>query len=608
MIELRGIAVSHGIAIGRALVIGPWEMDVPHYNVRREDTRSELRRFFRARRRAREEIVALRESTREKLGDKYAAIFDAHLKILDDRRLGRETMERVRGDHMNVEWALAAAVQGFLATIETVDDPYIRERGGDLSDVHRRLQRVLAGQENRHTRRLALDEDTIVVAHTLSPSDSVWLHQQHVRGFVTEEGGQTSHTAILAAALEIPAVLGVERVTRQARTGQTVGIDGGRGRVLLDPAERELLILRGERDRLASQDRSLEGQKGPTVTRDGIALRIAANIEFPEEMETVSRVGAEGIGLYRTEFLFLATSPDLPGEEEHVAAYRRIASATGGETAVIRTLDIGGEKYFHEVLEGGEANPVLGMRAVRFCLARPDIFRVQLRGVMRVAAEYPNVWVLVPMISGVAEWRTVRTFVEGVRDELRGEGVDVPAVPLGCMIEVPSAALVAERLAAEADFFSIGTNDLVQYLVAVDRGNRAVGHLASPWHPAVLELLRRVIEAAATARIPVSLCGEMASDPLGALTLLGLGLTSFSCNPVQLPEIRSVLRAASAREARAAVERAMRLATAEEIRESLADELGPVIESALGGEHPSWRAGDRPAGPAGARGPARPES
>ena len=311
-------------------------------------------------------------------------------------------------------------------------------------------------------------------------------------------------------------------------------------------------------------------------------MTIAANIEFPEEMETVARVGAQGVGLYRSEFLFLTTAPRLPSEDDHLAAYRRIAGESRGYPVTIRTFDLGGEKYFHEVLEEREPNPVLGLRAVRFCLRRPEILRTQLRALLRVAAETGNVRVLVPMITTLEEWRQVKGMVESCRRELEDEGVAVEVPPLGAMVEVPAAALLAGSLAAEADFLSIGTNDLIQYTLAVDRGNRSVAHLYDPWHPAVLELVRRTIEAGHERGVSVSLCGELASDPLGALTLLGLGLEEFSCNPVVIPEIRTLLRAADAREARTIVGEALRLATGEEIRQRLSAAFGDLMERVLG--------------------------
>ncbi len=578
MAALKGTSVSPGIAIGRALVIGRWDQAVPHYQIAPDQVREELRRFWLARRQCREEIRALREQTAKSVGGKYAAIFDAHLMILDDRKLGRDVMRRVQDQLMNAEWALASSIGKLVATMQQVEDPVLRERGMDIKDVYDRLLRVLGGQENRHVEDLELSEDTIVVAHALSPSDAIWLHQPRIVGFVTETGGPTSHTAILANALEIPAVLGVDNATGAIADAESVVVDGIHGNVILRPTPGVVEAYRREQQAWLQFEKTEEVAAGPVSTADGVALRVLANIEFPEEMATVKRVGAHGIGLYRSEFLFLSVAPNLPSEEDHYQAYRKIAESASPDPVVIRTLDLGGEKYFHKVLEAGEANPVLGMRAVRFCLARPDIFRVQLRGLLRVAAECGNVSILVPMVSGLEEWRQVVRFAAQVKDELRAEGLAMPdKVPLGAMIEIPSAALVADHLAREADFFSIGTNDLIQYTLAVDRGNRRVSYLYDPWHPAVLRLLEQTIRAGREAGIPVTLCGEMASDPLGALTLLGLGLTAFSCNPLTLPEVRAILRIASARDAREALDAALSLSDGAKIKLALADRLRDVL-------------------------------
>ena len=575
---LGGIAVSPGFAVGRALVIGRWELTVPRYQIAPDSIRAELRRFWTARRKARLEIQTLREKASSGIGPKYGAIFDAHLMILEDRKLGHDVFKRIQTEGMNAEWALAASMDQLLDTMRKVEDPVLRERGSDIQDVYDRLLRVLGGGDNRHDRVLELPDDTIVVAQNLSPSDAVWLHTQRIVGFVTESGGPTSHTAILANALEIPAVLGVDGATIEIKAGDFVIVDGIHGNVIVRPTPAIVDAYRREQAAWKRSGQVGAAAAGPVVTVDGTALVVLANIEFPEEMASVDRVGAAGIGLYRSEFLFLTVAPHLPSEEDHADAYRRIASAAAPRPVVIRTLDLGGEKYFHKVLEAGEPNPVLGLRAVRFCLARPDIFRTQLRGLLRVAAECGNVRILVPMVSGVEEWRDVLRFVEQVRGELTAEGVVLPYVPLGPMIEVPSAALVADHLAREAAFFSIGTNDLLQYTLAVDRGNRRVAHLNDPWHPAVLRLIARTIEAGRAAGIPVSLCGEMASDPLGAITLLGLGLTEFSCNPLALPEIRAVLRRVSASDARETVGQALGLSTGVEIKALIKQRFAAVLD------------------------------
>jgi phosphotransferase system enzyme I (PtsI) len=583
VITLQGIGSSSGIAVGQALSVGRHELHVPRYRIRAEEIPRELRRFWAARRQAREEIQTLRDNAARKLGSKYAGIFDAHLLILEDRKLGRETVQRVRHRRHNVEWSLAATVNSLLTTLDAVEDPYLRERGGDIVDVHERLQRILAGATNRHAGRLDLTEDTVILAHSLSPSDAIWLNQPRIVGIATEKGGPTSHTAILAAALGIPAVLGVDRLLETAVEGEAVVVDSQAGAVLLqagETAQEEFRALGVDLRRRATR----AVLRGPLHTTDGVEVQVAANLEFPEEMAALERVGAQGVGLFRTEFLWLARGGSAPDEDEHLEAYRRLLSIDLQAPVVIRTLDLGGEKLpSGDARREEEPNPVMGLRAVRYCMAHPGIFRAQLRAVFRAAAETNRVWIMVPMISGLEEWRAVRRFVERVRDELAREGVIVPQVPLGCMIEVPSAALVADRLAREADFLSIGSNDLIQYALAVDRGNSRVAYLHDPWHPAVLRLIRMAVDAGRAAGIPVTFCGEMSSDPLGALTLLGLGVTRFSCTPSQIATVRETVAAASARRWAELVEEASSLPTGREIHDRLDAEASRLLPWRPGG-------------------------
>lgn len=579
---ILGIGVAPGIAFGHAMIVTNRERDVPRYRIPREAVSREVRRFLRARRRARVEITELRERAAATVGEKYAAIFDAHVMILEDRKLGRDTFDLICHRRMNAEWALAATIGRVLRTLGAVEDPYLRERTSDIEDVHQRLQRVLAGHANQHVSSLDLAEDTIVVAPTLSPSDALWLHQPGIVGLITEDGGRTSHTAILANALEIPAVLGAKDAVTSIDDGQFVIVDGARGHVVLNPTDSEREAYASARADRQRREARFEAERGTVRTRDGVEVVVAANIEFPEEMETCRRLGAQGVGLYRSEFLFLSTSPKLPTEADHEQAYEWIARAALPDPVVVRTLDLGGEKYFHDVLDGGESNPVMGLRAVRFCLQRPDIFRTQLRGLLRVAARSGNVRILVPMISSVSEWREVKAFVLGVREEIeRVEGA-LPAVPLGCMIEIPGAALQADALAAESDFLAIGTNDLIQYTLAVDRSNASVSSLYDPFHPAVLELIERSIDAGKARGIPVSLCGEMASDALGALVLLGLGLERFSCNAVLVPEIRRLLRGVERSVAARVVDEARSASGGASLRPFVEHAFREVIAAALG--------------------------
>jgi phosphotransferase system enzyme I (PtsI) len=598
VITLQGIGASSGIAVGQALVVGRHELHVPRYRIRAEEIPRELRRFWTARRQAREEILALRDNAARKLGSKYAGIFDAHLLILEDRKLGRETVGRVRHRRHNVEWSLAATVNHLLTTLDAVEDPYLRERGGDIVDVHERLQRILAGATNRHAGALELTEDTVILAHSLSPSDAIWLNQPRIVGLATEKGGPTSHTAILAAALGIPAVLGVDRLLETVQEGEPVIVDGVSGGVILQAAE---AALEAHRDRGAElrQRAARVTPRGPLFTTDGVEVQLAANLEFPEEMAVLERVGAHGVGLFRTEFLWLARGGSVPGEEEHLAAYRRLLAIDLDAPVVIRTLDLGGEKVpAAESRREEEPNPVMGLRAVRYCLAHPGVFRTQLRAIFRAAAETGRVWIMVPLISGLEEWREARRFITQVRDELIRDGLVVPPVPVGCMVEVPSAALVADRLAREADFFSIGSNDLIQYALAVDRGNSRVAYLHDPWHPAVLRLVRMAVDAGRNAGIPVTFCGEMSSDPLGALTLLGLGITRFSCTPAQIPSVRETIAGASARRWAELVEEAETLPTGREIHHRLAAEAQKLMSSGNGASaagHPPAASGAAPA-------------
>lgn len=594
----KGIGVSPGIAIGQAVVIGRFELRVPRYQIEPDQVPREIRRFWAARRQARDEIALLRDRAEASLGNKVAAIFDAHLKILGDRKLSLEVFRRVRLRLINLEWALTATTNGYLQLLETVEDHSLRERGNDIRDVHDRLQRILAGGKERRDHDLVVHPDSIVVARSLTPSQAMWLQHRRIAGLVTEGGGPTSHTAILANALEIPAVLGTGQVLEAVGEGDPIVVDGFSGEVVLDPSPAALETYRRFKKGHPRCDVAPKAECGPVVTTDGITIHLLANIEFPEELPTLERVGAEGVGLYRSEFLFLSCAPREPQETDHLEACRRIAAASLPGPIVVRTLDLGGDKLI-ELPRGraSEGNPALGLRAVRYGLAHPDIFRTQLRGLLRAAAEIPRLKILVPMISGLPEWRRVRELVRDVSQELEREGRPVPGVPLGCMIEVPGAALIADLLAREADFLSIGSNDLIQYTLAVDRGNSAVAYLYDPWHPAVLRLITQTIRAGAAASIPVHFCGEMASDPLGALTLLGLGVTELSCNPVMIPAIRALIKRSGREEARRAVEQAQERVPEGEIRAALlevfGERIGACVESFTS---PLRYEGERPLG------------
>ncbi len=574
---VHGIGVSGGVSIGRALVLESRDVSIYRLPLRERAVERELERWKQAVVEAQRQIEQLRHRVQTELGDTYGAIFDAHLLLLQDRGLIEAVLTAIRTERVNAEWALKENVEKHLQIFQGINDTYFQERGGDLEDVHRRLQRILAGSAVHHDLS-ELTEDVVVVAQSLSPSDTALLNKEHVIGIVIDEGSRTSHTAIIANALQIPAVVGLHALSEEVQTGDSIIVDGERGIVILNPEPAQIGDYETRRADWERRDQELLKLRDlPAVTVDGVEVTLLANIELPDEVETALRRGAGGIGLYRSEFLYLQRSPHLPTEEDHYQACRALVEGIKPRPAVIRTLDLGGEKYFHAVLERDEPNPVMGMRAIRFCLRRPELFRAQLRGILRASAHGP-LRVMFPMVSGVGEVRQARALLDESRAELRREGVAFDeSLPVGIMVEVPAAAAVADLLAAEVDFFSIGTNDLIQYTLAIDRGNESVSYLYEPLHPAILRQVKFVVEAGRAHGKGVSVCGEMASDPLGVAVLLGLGLTELSMNSLSIPSIKNVIRRLSAQELKGVAERALGMASAVEIQDFVMRELQPRL-------------------------------
>lgn len=564
----RGLGVSSGVAIGRTLVIARETVPASPIPIPSETVDAEVARFKGARERARQELGELKARMRRVLGEAYAGILEAQILILDDPNLIEQTEERIRRQSVAASWALRESVHSFMVRFESVDDGYLRERGGDLDDVHRRLQRLLRSAPTGDGE--VPEGPLVVVAHTLGPSDTFALARGKVVGLVTDVGGRTSHTAILAQALSLPAVVGLHDISSRLDSGEHVIVDGDAGTVqtLTEAAD----VARAERSRevwLAREAAMASLADLPAVTRDGVEVTLRANIELPQEVGTALRFGARGIGLYRSEFLFLTRAPRFPTEEEHYATYREMAEKIAPHPAVIRTLDLGGEKYFHEVLEQRESNPVLGLRAVRFCLRRADIFLPQIRGLLR-ASVHADVRVMIPLVTTIGEIRDVRALLQQEAEDLRRQGIPCRSdMPLGIMVEVPAAAAIADLLALESDFFSVGTNDLIQYALAVDRGNEQVSYLYQPLHPAVLRMLKFIVEAGASRGIPVSLCGEMAADPSLSALIVGLGFRELSVQPRALASVRDAIRSIEAAPAADLADRALAEASASGVERHL---------------------------------------
>jgi phosphotransferase system enzyme I (PtsI) len=563
--------------MGKALVVKIRETSIFPVPIHPQQVELEVERFRHALGGAKKQLQGIRERVRKEIGESYAGVFDAQLLILEDGSLVDETIRRIRDEGVNAEWVFRNVTDQFIERFEKVADPYLRERGGDLEDAHRRVQAALRGAPHHHDLS-ELTEDVIIVAPELTPSETALLHREHVIGFITDGGGPTSHTAILAEALGIPAVVGMHDFTHKVSSGDLLLINAVEGSVVHKPTEEQLHEHRERQLRFRDWTEEIgKTRDQPAVTEDGAEVHLMANIELPEEMDSALDQGAKGVGLYRSEFLFLEKSPELPSEDDHYRVCRILKEKSAPHGAIIRTLDLGGEKYYHSVLEGNEANPVMGLRAIRFCLRRKDIFRTQLRGILR-ASTGGGLQLMFPMISSVQELRQAREVLDEVRDELRGEGVPFDeSLAVGIMVEIPSAAATADLLAREADFFSIGTNDLIQYCLAIDRSNESVAYLYEPFHPAVLRMLNFVIESAHKAGIGVSMCGEMAGNPLSLALLLGMGLRDLSMHPVSIPRIRATIRRLNIEECKEILARVLQMTTGREIDRFVRERIGERV-------------------------------
>lgn len=574
-IELKGIPAASGVAIGDIYLLNSEEIDIPKEKISEEDLPSEIAKFESALLRTREEILKIQKNISNELGEGHADIFNAHLLVLEDRSLIEEVISRLKKEKYTVEFIFYNVLKRYVEVFTKMEDGYLKERISDIDDVGKRVLRHLLGRKPRGIHEVP--KKRIIAAYDLSPSDTATLDREKVLAFVTDIGSTTSHTAIMAKSLEIPAVVGLEEVTQQANSGDKIIVDGSRGKVIIRPTEKTLKEYRERRDSYEELGRSLEKIKDlPTQTKDGHKVTLSANIEFPDEIKSVASHGAEGIGLYRTEYFYM-NREDLPSEEEHYSAYKEVALKMVPNSVIVRTLDLGGDKFLSQLQIPHEMNPFMGWRAIRFCLARPDIFKIQLRAILR-ASIHGNLKLMYPMISGLKELRRANAILEEVKEELRKE--DKPfdeEIDVGAMIEVPSAALTADLLAKEVDFFSIGTNDLIQYALAIDRVNEKIAYLYEPAHPAVLRLIKDIIDKGHDQGINVGMCGEVAGDPILSIVLLGLGLDEFSTSPVNLLEVKSAIRTVTYQKSKDIASRCLELETGKEVNEFLEEEFKDII-------------------------------
>ncbi len=585
--RLRGTGVSPGIAIGEVRLTEKVVFSARKETILADKASEELERLEAALKRTRKQLVQIKEKIRIKLGEDHSFIFEAHLLILKDKSLILGLRTKIEEDLFRSEWAITQVHNHYMTIFDSISDDYLNQRKYDVTDV---LSKVYLNLQPTDAPKREDGKDSVLVAHDLLPSEAASrLSRGNVLAVALDVGGTTSHTAILARSLNIPAVMGLRDITHNVKDGDTLIVDGIDGEVIINPPlaiRREFIGKKKKYD-----DYRQELQKTATLearTLDGVRFTPLANIELPEEVKVAQSMGAEGIGLFRSEFIYFQ-SAELPGEEDHFRIYSQLAQQAAPLPVYIRTIDIGGEKALPQMQIEKEPNPALGLRAIRFSLRDRKIFRIQIRAILR-ASVTKNVSILIPMITELEEVQEVKILLREVQDELRQEGIAFDEnIPLGVMIEVPAAAAITDKIAREVDYLSIGTNDLIQYYLAVDRSNELVSYLFKPLHPSVLRLLKFIIDSARKAGKEVTVCGEMAADPLSAIVLLGLGLKNFSMNPIFIPRIKRVLRSIEYGTARKIVHRALTLKTAQEIEEHILESVLVKHPTALlmGGEYPS---------------------
>lgn len=580
-IRLTGISASPGICIGKAYIVDTEGVDVVNtYRLDPSGLEDEKNRFKSAVKKARDQIDAIIDNTPEAYRQQ-SQILETHKVLLRDKMLFNRTLDRIAEEGINAEWALKKVVADIKNTFTDIENNYVRERANDIVQVSERIFRNLSGAED--VRISDIRKRVILVARDLSPAETSQIDLERIRGFITDRGGKSSHTSIIARSLEIPAVQGLQNASRLIRNDDLIIVDGSAGLVVVNPSEKTLVDF--EEKRIAYEERkAIIGRSSHLEARttDGVHVQVMANIELPEEVVAAHSYGSDGIGLYRTEFQYMSRS-GFPPEEALFEKYKDVVDVMAGKPVTIRTLDINGDKAVSYGADTPEENPALGLRAIRYCLKKTDVFRTQLRAILRAAA-FGNVRILFPMISSKEEIQAAVELLDAAAAELAAEGLRFNRdIPIGAMIEVPSAVIMADALADIVDFFSLGTNDLVQYTLAIDRGNREVAHLFQPLHPAIIRMMKHVATVAREKGVDTYICGEMAGDPLNVPILIGLGLEELSMNPQAIPAVKSMIREIDAESCARFLEDVLQLTAVQEIIELVESTYGPILQKRIYG-------------------------
>ncbi|MGH4140695.1 phosphoenolpyruvate--protein phosphotransferase [Clostridium sp.] len=558
---MKGIGVSPGIVIGKALLKEEKKIVIEKKSI--VNCEEEIERYKAAMENSKSEIQEIYNSVLKSMGEKEATIFEAHLMILEDPEMLEQIEKKIKDDKVNAEWALKEISETFIAMFDAMDNEYMKERAADIKDVTSRLMKKLLNIEEVNFGNLA--NEVVIVAHDLTPSDTSQIDKNKVLGFITEIGGRTSHSAIMARTLEIPAIVAVKEITTKVKNGDLIIFDGEEGLVYVNPEEKIVNIYQEKKAEYNKSKKQMELLIGKeSITKDGIKVELSANIGTPKDLDSVIRHDGEGIGLYRSEFLYMDRE-SAPTEQEQYEAYKEVAQRMKNKPVVIRTLDVGGDKELDYLNLPKEMNPFLGYRAIRVCLDKVDIFKTQLRAILRASA-YGNIKIMFPMISSIQELRAAKAILQDVKNELKKEKKSFnDNLEVGIMVEIPAAAIISDMLAKEVDFFSIGTNDLIQYTTAVDRMNEKISYLYNPFHPALLRLVKLVIESAHKENKWVGMCGEVAGDPKIIPILIGMGLDEFSMSPISILKARGIIRNISQSEMKILADQVVNLPTADEV-------------------------------------------